>query len=179
MRLLALILLLCSWGLSLDSELITPSRRSRTHLRREGGNGNELVATQQRQRREESGQANKEDPYAALGKTHNQELDKVKVFSKEPGETAPLISRGVTAIQPQKLIELSCVQAEGTYDPVERNEGIRSITWSYTMTKPTDGFSEYIQTAEVAWQDKKLHKYQQGRFEHVGFTLGQHASLIS
>ena len=85
----------------------------------------------------------------------------------------------MTAIEPQQLIELSCIQAEGTYDLVERNEEIRAITLSYTMTKPTDGFSEYTKMAEVAWQDKELHKHQQGRFEQVGFTWGEHASLIS
>jgi len=77
-----------------------------------------------------------------LGKTYYQELDKVKIFSKESGETAPLISRRLTTIQPQQLIELSCVQAEGTYDLVERNEEIKSIRWSYAMTKPVGGTSE-------------------------------------
>ena len=37
-------------------------------------------------------------------------------------------------IQPQQLIELPCIQANGTYDLVERNEEIRIVTWSYGKT---------------------------------------------
>ena len=147
MRLLALALLLCSWGLSLGNELTHSSRRHRTHLRSKGGNGKELGATQQRHRRETAEERTAEDKYAAFGKTHNPEPDNVKVFSKGQGKPFSfLIPRRVEdngiiqpqLIQPQQLIELPCVHANGTNDLVERNEEIRLITWFYGKTLEGD-----------------------------------------
>ena len=77
--------------------------------------------------------------------------------------------RGLVPIQPQQLIELPCIQATGTYDLVEQNEEINTITWSYEMIKPTNGLSE---ETRVAWQRKTQNKNRRGHFEQVGFKWG-------
>ena len=75
----------------------------------------------------------------------------------------------------------------GTYDVVDRNEEIKSVAWSYVMTKPPGtvvpqarrGAFPNVEEGDMAWQDETQHKNRRWHFVDKGSLWGQHASLIT
>ena len=80
------------------------------------------------------------------------------------------VRRKAALIQPQQLIEIPCILANGSSDLVERHEGLKGIIWYYMIAE---------QEFEVAWQVKKQKPKQKGFGTRQGYEWGQYASLIT